>query len=170
MCLRVAVEGSDAGPGVEIRPIAEADIVRNETVLLELLADNYETNMSFCGSPAQVAGNDYVRMLEYQRDGSAVLIGAFDGSAIVGFIWAYRREVLGQPRLHVGHIIVDAAARSRGIGAALLKALEESARTEGIPRLELMASVNNERTIAFYESNGFAAVRVQLEKELEGAQ
>ncbi|MDO9556280.1 MAG: GNAT family N-acetyltransferase [Coriobacteriia bacterium] len=163
------VERRSAGPEVEVRRITEADIVRNETVLSDLLADNFESNMPFVENPVQLAGTEYDRMLGYQRDGSAILIGAFDEMDIVGFVWAYRREVLGQPRLHVGHIVVDSRTRSRGVGAALLKALEEMARAEGIPRLELMASVDNERTIRFYESNGFATVRVQLEKEMEGA-
>jgi len=105
-------------------------------------------------------------MLRFLNDGSAILIGAFKGAAIVGFLWAYRREVFGEQRLHVGHIIVSSMERSGGIGTRLLNSLEVIAGEKGIRKLELMTTAANEKTMKFYKSNGFVTVRVQLEKEL----
>jgi len=43
----------------------------------------------------------------------------------------------------------------RGIGRSLLEALEGSARSNGLHRLELMVNYNNERAIRLYEKFGF---------------
>lgn len=151
---------------IEIRLISEEDLIRNECVLIGLLEDNMRINFSAVNDFAELVNSGYNNMLRFQSDGSAILIGAFKGVSILGFLWAYRREVLGEQRLHIGHIIVNSMVRSGGIGTRLLDTLEGIANEKGIKKLELMTTVQNEKTMHFYKSNGFVTVRVQLEKEL----
>jgi len=151
---------------IEIRLISEDDLIRNKNVLINLLEDNIRINFPETGDLAELVNSSYNDMLRFLNDGSAILIGAFKGAAIVGFLWAYRREVFGEQRLHVGHIIVSSMERSGGIGTRLLNSLEVIAGEKGIRKLELMTTAANEKTMKFYKSNGFVTVRVQLEKEL----
>jgi len=123
-------------------------------------------NLPGVEDPAELAGTGYDDMVRFHQDGSAVLIGAFEESVVVGLLWAYRRDVLGERRIHIGHVIVESTARSNGIGARLLRRLEDVATAEGIKSLELMTTIANEKAIGFYEANGFVAARVQLEKKL----
>jgi len=155
---------------IEIRLISEDDLIRNKNVLISLLEDNIRINFPGIGDLAEPVNSNYNNMRRFLNDGSAILIGAFKGTAIAGFIWAYRREVFGEQRLHVGHIIVNSMERSGGIGTRLLNSLEVIASEKGIRKLELMTTVANEKTMKFYKSNGFVAVRVQLEKELRATE
>lgn len=151
---------------VEIRPMPEDDLVANEGILLHLLEENARVNFPWLEDTAELAGTWYRNMLRFAGDSSAILVGAFEGTSLVGFLWAHRRDVLGERRIHVGHIAVRSVERSRGIGTSLLSGLETIASQEGIEKLELMATAGNEDTVRFYEANGFAVARVQFEKAL----
>lgn len=152
---------------IEIRLVSEDDLIRYESVLRGLLEDNLRINFPGIVDLTELANSGYNNMQRFHRDGSALLIGAFEGAIIIGFLWAYRREVLGEQSLHIGHIIVDSRARAGGIGTRLLNTLEVIANEKCIKKIELMAAVENEKTMKFYKSNGFIVARVQLEKELE---
>lgn len=152
---------------IQIRLISKEDLIRNESVLKGLLEDNLRINFPVVDDLAQFINSGYDNMICFEHDGSAILIGAFKGMTIIGFLWAYQREVLGEQRLHIGHIVVDLKARTSGVGTGLLKALESIANEKGIKRIELMTTLENSKAMNFYKSNGFMTVRVQLEKELE---
>jgi GNAT superfamily N-acetyltransferase len=64
--------------------------------------------------------------------------------------------------------VVDEAARSRGIGAALLEAVEARARERGCAEIRVQSNVLRERAHSFYERNGYAKVKAQyrLRKQL----
>ena len=74
--------------------------------------------------------------------------------------------MLGEKRIHIGHIIVNPAVRSSGIGSKLLNYLENLSSQEGIGKIELMTTIENENTMKFYKLNGYSTVRVQLEKKI----
>ena len=152
---------------IEIRLISEDDLIRNESVLTNLLEDNLRINFHNIDL-TELVNSGYNNMLQFQRDGSAILIGAFEGVTIIGFLWSYLREVMGEQRVHIGHLIVDSRSRSEGIGTKLMNTLEGIANEKGIKKFELMTTVENDKTMKFYRSNGFVTVRVQLEKELGG--
>jgi ribosomal protein S18 acetylase RimI-like enzyme len=152
---------------IQIRLISKEDLIRNESVLKGLLEDNLRINFPVVDDLAQFIHSRYNNMICFEHDGSAILIGAFKGMTIVGFLWAYQKEVLGEQRLHIGQIVVDLDARLSGIGTRLLKALESIANEKSIKRIELMTTIENSKAMNFYKSNDFAIVRVQLEKELE---
>ena len=56
-------------------------------------------------------------------------------------------------------VFVEPAQQGRGIGALLLRALEDAARAAGCERLYLSASLN---AVPFYARAGFVAVREEL--------
>lgn len=151
---------------VVIRPLIQTDLHRQESAIRRLLEDNMRINLPGVEDPAEFARIGYDDMVRFHQDGSALLVGAFEEPALLGLLWAYRRDVLGERRIHIGHLIVESTARSSGIGARLLRRLEGIATAEGIKALELMTTIANEKAIGFYEANGFVTARVQLEKRL----
>ena len=56
-------------------------------------------------------------------------------------------------------LFVEPAQHGRGIGALLMRAVEEMARAAGQPRLFLSASLN---AVAFYQRAGFLALREEM--------
>jgi len=81
---------------------------------------------------------------------------AEDGSNPRGFALYYFRysSFAGQPSLWLDDLYVDADARDRGIGAALLARLVEIARAHDCTHIAWTAAVANPRGIAFYEREG----------------
>lgn len=61
---------------------------------------------------------------------------------------------------------VDTAFRGRGLGRALLTALERTVRDHGIGTLELHVFGDNERAIALYAAGGYSVVTQQMRKRL----
>lgn len=151
---------------IEIKYIREIDLLVNKNVLISLLEDNYRINFPNINGLTKFAIAGYEDMIRFKRDKTAILIGAFKGERIIGFLWAYKRNMLGENRIHIGHIIVNNDVRSKGIGTKLLNYLESIAKEEGYKKIELITTIKNEKTLKFYKTNGFSAFRVQLEKEL----
>lgn len=148
---------------MEIRFVAEDDLIKNEDVLKKLIEENLRINFKCIDNLSELAVNGYNDMIRFIRDGSAIIIGAFESSDLVGFLWAYTRDFLGEQRLYITHIIVGSNVRYSGIGKQLLLTLEGIAQKK---KIELIATVENEGAIKFYKKNGFTEERVQLEKEL----
>ncbi|PAM96782.1 hypothetical protein B4N84_00440, partial [Flavobacterium sp. IR1] len=90
------------------------DLIENKNFLIDLLEDNLKINFPNMSNLTKYAINGYDDMLRFKKDNSAILIGAFDKERIIGFLWAYTREILGESRIHIGHIVVNSEVRSRG--------------------------------------------------------
>lgn len=60
-------------------------------------------------------------------------------------------------------LVVDEAARSRGIGVALLEAVEARARERGCAEIRVQSNVLRERAHSFYERNGYLKVKAQYQ-------
>jgi GNAT superfamily N-acetyltransferase len=59
--------------------------------------------------------------------------------------------------------VVDGAARSRGIGAVLLEAVEARARERGCAEIRVQSNVLRERAHSFYERHGYLKVKAQYQ-------
>lgn len=151
---------------IEVRLISVEDLIGNKDFLIDLLEDNLKINFPGMNNLTQYAINGYDDMLRFKKDDSAILIGAFNKERIIGFLWAYTREILGERRIHIGHIVVSSEVRSGGIGSKLLKLLEDYSIRENIKKIDLMTTFENEKTMEFYKAKGYSIVRVQLEKKL----
>jgi ribosomal protein S18 acetylase RimI-like enzyme len=92
-----------------------------------------------------------------------VLVAREDGAPL-GFARLHPRGVAGSP--YLASIAVDAAARSRGVGAALLDAAET--RFPGARWMFLCVSSFNARARALYERRGYLAVGELPDYVVEG--
>jgi GNAT superfamily N-acetyltransferase len=86
----------------------------------------------------------------------AQVILAEEQGTVVGFalyFWNYS-TFLCRPGIYLEDLFVQAHCRGRGIGRALLEAVQERAREQGCGRLEWSVLNWNTRAIAFYEAFG----------------
>ena len=87
--------------------------------------------------------------------------GAFEGGTLLGF-------VEGSPeswnnRYRISNICVfENAERSRGIGTALMAAIQNAAAATGARMIVLETQTCNEAAIAFYKKNGFSIIGLDL--------
>lgn len=151
---------------VDVRALGNQDVVERQDTLRELLLENARINFPDAEEPVVLAESWFVNLSRFVDDGSAIALGAFEDESLKGVVWAYRREVAGQARIHLGHIVVAVDARSRGLGQRLLEGLESVAHEQGIAIIELMTSADNSAASRFYEASGFVVTRVQMEKDL----
>ena len=90
-----------------------------------------------------------------------VAFGAFECGRLLGF-------VEGSPeswnnRFRISNIcIFEKAARSRGIGTALMAAIQHAASASGARMIVLETQTCNETAIAFYKKNGFSIIGLDL--------
>lgn len=100
----------------------------------------------------------YDRMSERQfrrhlHSGSAaVLVAEGEGGLLGSTVLFFRR---GTPRARLYSLATAAAARGRGIGAALLAAAEAFARGRGLQTLSLEVRRDNAAAVRLYESRGY---------------
>ncbi|MDX1689986.1 MAG: GNAT family N-acetyltransferase [Acidimicrobiia bacterium] len=88
------------------------------------------------------------------------LLVADDGGTPAGFVVARLDNHLAEgPAVEITSLVVDPAARRRGIGAALVGAVEAWARDRGRDRVRLRSNVVRDDAHAFYEAEGFAVVK-----------
>jgi ribosomal protein S18 acetylase RimI-like enzyme len=151
---------------IVIKVLDEMDLCNHKDILIELLHDNYIINFPGYNDLDSFANSNYIDMVRYTADKSAIILGAYENNHLIGFLWGYRREFLHEKRIHIDHIIVYSLVRNKGIGTKLIHQLEAIAEKEGIQCIDLITSFSNENTIQFYKSKGFSLTRVQFEKKL----
>lgn len=71
-------------------------------------------------------------------------------------------------RGRLSNLYVRPAHRDRGIGTALLEAVEDRLRAEGADVLSLEAMADNDDARRFYREQGYHETRVTMERALEG--
>jgi len=140
--------------GVVVREACEADA----NALLELQrALDRETSMMMIEQDERTAtvGDVSVRLRQISRTPNSTVIVATHGDEIVGYVEAeggpYRRT------RHSAYLVIGvrSAWHGRGLGRALLDAVERWAGKHGVRRLELTVRVDNKRAIRLYERAGY---------------
>ncbi len=105
---------------------------------------------------------DIRRKLAVQRD---LFFVAVDGGEVVGTSLAGYDGHRGW----VYYVAVRPDHRRRGVGAALMRRVEEELAAMGCPKLNLQVRAPNRETVAFYEKLGYAVEeRVSMGKRLRG--
>lgn len=98
-------------------------------------------------------------------DDASVVLCATSGETPVGYLVGRFRSG-GDLRLVDTAVLesmyVDAAHRSRGVGATLIGAFQRAAADRGSGRMTVTAYAANERAIAFYRRNGFDPLSLTL--------
>jgi RimJ/RimL family protein N-acetyltransferase len=86
---------------------------------------------------------------------SVALLAEDEDGALLGYVGAYGGEA--RRNRHEAYVVVGVreAASGRGLGTALLGALDAWAEEHGIHRLELTVMAHNERAIALYRKCGY---------------
>ena len=107
------------------------------------------------------------RLAAMAAEGRAVLVAELDG-AVVGCLSTSAMRVLHRPA-PVGRIsmmVVDETWRSRGIGAALVRAAERALAAQGCYMVEVTSHVRRTEAHRFYERLGYDKSSVRLAREL----
>jgi GNAT superfamily N-acetyltransferase len=137
--------------GIAIRAAEEGDV---------------EAIASLCGQLGYPAGADemrmrYVRIRTTQAGEILVAVRSTD-AAVVGWTHVVPRPQLEDAAFaELAGFVVDASARSAGVGAALLAAAEDWARRQGLATMRVRSNVIRERAHRFYEREGYARCKVQ---------
>lgn len=89
----------------------------------------------------------------------------YDAVGLPGYVATVGPEIAGLVTYHVGDdgwevVSLDATVAGHGIGTALLRAVEESARAAGAPRVWLITTNENVNALRFYQRRGFDLVAV----------
>ncbi|HYX68270.1 MAG TPA: GNAT family N-acetyltransferase [Terriglobales bacterium] len=93
-----------------------------------------------------------------------VYIAQLPGGQIAGWIGAYVFRTVELDRsAEISGLVVDEQIRSRGIGKALLEAVEGWARARGCDAIAVRSNVKRERAHRFYLSHGYEHVKTQKE-------
>lgn len=137
--------------GIVFRPARPADAAGLVGLVEEL------------GHPAPLAGIQarLARLLE--RGDQAVFVAEQEGE-LLG--WVHVQEFLSlasDPAGLVTGLVVDPAARRRGLGRGLMEAAEGWARARGLATLRLRARVERTGAHAFYRRLGFELAKEQLQ-------
>ena len=101
------------------------------------------------------------RVLE--REDHAVLV-AVEGPRVLGFVHALEFLTLASdPCALISGLVVDRAARRRGVGRRLVEGAETWARARGLSAMRLRSRVTRLEAHAFYEALGYEPVKQQLQ-------
>ncbi|HEY6816846.1 MAG TPA: GNAT family N-acetyltransferase [Croceibacterium sp.] len=105
------------------------------------------------------------RLAAMAAEGRAVLVAELDG-AVVGCLSTSVMRVLHRPALvgRISMMVVDEALRSRGIGAALVRAAEQALAAQGCYMIEVTSHMRRIEAHRFYERLGYAKTSVRLAK------
>jgi ribosomal protein S18 acetylase RimI-like enzyme len=108
---------------------------------------------------------------EIERDGALILIAEDDADGrLLGYAygtleprnWNDLLEACGK----LNDLYVDAAARRRGAGCALVDAMFAALKARGAPRVVLLSAWRNPEAHAFFEALGFRRTMVEMTAEL----
>jgi GNAT superfamily N-acetyltransferase len=97
-----------------------------------------------------------------EHRGGAVLVAESDEGAVVGWAEAsLQRHLVHDPRAELSGLVVAEGACNRGVGLALLRAVEAWARERGLGELVVRSNVVREGAHRFYLREGFAEKKRQ---------
>ncbi|MFP5286484.1 MAG: GNAT family N-acetyltransferase [Thermoanaerobaculia bacterium] len=94
--------------------------------------------------------------------GAGALLVAEEGGAVLGWIHVCGiRFFQSPPFAEIGGLVVDEAARGRGVGKLLVQAAVRWAAEQGYGKLRVRSNVVREDAHRFYEREGFRRVKTQ---------
>ena len=94
---------------------------------------------------------------------SRVLVAENGEGRVVGWLHvAARTQLTEDCCAEILGLVVEESSRGGGIGAALVRAAEEWARSEGCARIRVRSRDTRERAHRFYERAGYERNKVQL--------
>ncbi len=113
-------------------------------------------------APATLPRDSYERLVAFAREQSHVLLVAESAMERLGFalvLDGLPDEVTGLPQGFVAYMAVEPHARRRGIGRALLDAVEVASRERGLSHVSLMVTEDNLAARQLYAQAGYSTER-----------
>ena len=92
---------------------------------------------------------------------SHVLVAEIDGRTAAWLHVAEMHTLESEPCAEIVGLVVDAALRSTGVGAALVEAAIAWAAGRGLSEIRVRSNVVRERAHRFYERQGFRVLKTQ---------
>lgn len=120
-------------------------------------------------APPHLVQGAFERLLDLVENQSHLAFIAEVDGARAGFLLlldALPDEVTTLPQGFVAYMAIEPGRRREGIGAALLAAAEDEARSRGLPYMALMVTEENEPARRLYERGGYRTERRLLCKTL----
>ncbi|TCI22950.1 GNAT family N-acetyltransferase [Exiguobacterium sp. SL-10] len=118
--------------------------------------------------PITSSTRDAVRSFFIDAWGSPEMVistGTYDCATLDGFVWSEGNVIIGLTTYvtredEIEIISLDSLQEKRGIGSALLDAVERVAKQHQLERLSLITTNDNLRAIAFYQKRGWRLARI----------
>ena len=103
---------------------------------------------------------------EFLEKNEAILFLGIEESEIYSFAWCYEHQFYDEKRLFINIIAVSAEKRKQGYGKALIKEIENYAKENNYTSIDVIASLNNETSIKFYDALNFEKERIHYVKKV----
>ncbi|HKW50770.1 MAG TPA: GNAT family N-acetyltransferase [Candidatus Eisenbacteria bacterium] len=117
------------------------------------------TQLGYPSTAAQIERR--LHALEESPDARVLVAEAPDG-AVLGWIHVFGRRMLeSDPDAEIGGLVVDEAARGRGVGSALVASAEAWARERGYDIVSVRSNVIRAEAHEFYKSRGYQVLKSQ---------
>lgn len=125
-------------------------------------ATSIATLCSQLGYPTEASAIErrLARLLDHPEHG--VWVAVRDGQTLGWLHASVTRALEYEPCAEILGLVVDEAARSGGVGAALVVAAEHWASALGLPEMRVRSRDSRERAHAFYRRCGYAEWKRQL--------
>lgn len=104
----------------------------------------------------------------HKNDGYEIVAIEEDGEILAVMGYRFLFDLVRGQHIYVDDLVSTELARSKGLGAELLKYAENVAKESGCKSLRLCTGLENERGMKFYEKNGWIKRAVAYTKKLEG--
>lgn len=152
---------------LRIKELKIEDFLADKAFILELLIETYVTNLNISKEQSTRICTEKINLIpDYINQQNAILIGAYEGEKLAGFLWLYKHNYFGEMRLHINQIIIDKGYRGKKVGNQLMKEAERVAKHYEIQTIDLFVSEANLKAINMYDSNGYTTERRYMKKEL----
>ena len=159
--------------GITIRRASEGDLPALGRLGAHLLRTHHAFDPARFMAPGADPEGGYAWFLGTQlaEPDAVVLVAEAVAGDIVGYVYAGLEpqswKELREPAGFVHDIVVDEAARHRGIAEALMKAAMDWLRDRGAPRVLLWTAPQNVAAQRVFERLGFRRTMMEMTRELE---
>lgn len=153
---------------VEIRAYEHSDLEALKRLMIELQSHERQYDRDRVQPTPEFAASYLSGLFDDLKERQGIVLVAVDGSTVCGFVAGYVEEdtTNAAQYFHIGDLAVLATHRGRGIGSALIGAVQKHSRAKGFKRLGISVLIENSRAHDLYRRLGFRDYEVVLMMEL----
>lgn len=114
----------------------------------------------------------FASMLRFSREDSVLMLGILYRENLVGYLWAFYREVISEKTGHlekIGHlndIFIEKDHRKKGMGKKLINKMEGFMLENNVTAIDLYVTSSKNDLVALYERIGFEVVKLNMMKKI----